>query len=84
MLDTFVVQVDDAKDIKNTEIAKELSLPPVKLHCSSKLQITDYQQQIVHPSKLKHWSLFSLITQTRNLSKIRQLTLPREVGSYIA
>ncbi|XP_030850730.1 uncharacterized protein LOC753290 [Strongylocentrotus purpuratus] len=26
--------VDEAKDIKNTDIAKELSLPPVKLHCS--------------------------------------------------
>lgn len=28
------VQVDEALKIKNTEIAKELSLPPVKLHCS--------------------------------------------------
>jgi len=27
-------QVDDAAKIKNTDIAKELSLPPVKLHCS--------------------------------------------------
>ncbi|KAJ7385645.1 hypothetical protein OS493_013670 [Desmophyllum pertusum] len=26
--------VNDAKDIKNTQIANELSLPPVKLHCS--------------------------------------------------
>merc|ERR1719410_807341 len=26
--------VDDAAKIKNTEIAKELKLPPVKLHCS--------------------------------------------------
>ena len=26
----------EAKMIKNTDIAKELSLPPVKLHCSSK------------------------------------------------
>ncbi|WP_342226467.1 Fe-S cluster assembly scaffold IscU [Rickettsia endosymbiont of Urophora cardui] len=26
--------IDDAEEIKNTEIAKELSLPPVKLHCS--------------------------------------------------
>lgn len=26
--------VDDAAKIKNTDIAKELSLPPVKLHCS--------------------------------------------------
>lgn len=26
--------VDQANEIKNTEIAKELSLPPVKIHCS--------------------------------------------------
>lgn len=26
--------IDDAITIKNTEIAKELCLPPVKLHCS--------------------------------------------------
>lgn len=33
-LTTF--QVDEALKIKNTDIAKELCLPPVKLHCSSK------------------------------------------------
>lgn len=32
----FSFQVDEALMIKNTDIAKELSLPPVKLHCSSK------------------------------------------------
>ncbi|MBN3304249.1 ISCU enzyme, partial [Amia calva] len=26
--------IDEALQIKNTEIAQELSLPPVKLHCS--------------------------------------------------
>ena len=26
--------VDDALAIKNTDIVKELSLPPVKIHCS--------------------------------------------------
>jgi nitrogen fixation NifU-like protein len=26
--------VDDAMSIKNTDIVKELSLPPVKIHCS--------------------------------------------------
>ena len=26
--------VDDALNIKNTEIVEELSLPPVKIHCS--------------------------------------------------
>lgn len=27
--------LDQASKLKNTDIAKELSLPPVKLHCSS-------------------------------------------------
>lgn len=29
------LSLEEAGQIKNTEIAKELSLPPVKLHCSS-------------------------------------------------
>lgn len=29
------LRLEDAEKIKNTEIAKELALPPVKLHCSS-------------------------------------------------
>ncbi|MFV9890264.1 Fe-S cluster assembly scaffold IscU [Rickettsia conorii] len=43
--------VEDAATIKNTEIAKELSLPPVKLHCSLlaedaiKAAIADYKQK---------------------------------------
>lgn len=31
--------VDQALKLKNTDIAKELSLPPVKLHCSSESRI---------------------------------------------
>ncbi|EER21627.1 MULTISPECIES: Fe-S cluster assembly scaffold IscU [spotted fever group] len=43
--------VEDAETIKNTEIAKELSLPPVKLHCSLlaedaiKAAIANYKQK---------------------------------------
>ena len=43
--------VDEASMIKNTEIVKELSLPPVKIHCSVlaedaiKAAIRDYQQK---------------------------------------
>lgn len=43
--------INDAEEIKNTEIAKELSLPPVKLHCSLlaedaiKAAIADYKQK---------------------------------------
>lgn len=41
--------VDQALNLKNTEIAKELSLPPVKLHCSMlaedaiKAALSDYK-----------------------------------------
>lgn len=46
--------MDEALKIKNTDIAKELSLPPVKLHCSSKF-ISDYLTVIVN------YTLFWLI-----------------------
>ena len=50
----FVLQVDDASTIKNSDIAKELSLPPVKLHCSSeyKFNIVGYITKIndIHSS----------------------------------
>jgi len=42
-------QIDEASSIKNTDIAKELCLPPVKLHCSMlaedaiKAALNDYQ-----------------------------------------
>lgn len=34
------LSLEDAEKIKNTEIAKELCLPPVKLHCSSASNFT--------------------------------------------
>lgn len=43
--------LQEASKIKNTEIAKELSLPPVKLHCSMlaedavKAAINDYKEK---------------------------------------
>ena len=43
--------IDQALEIKNTEIAKHLSLPPVKLHCSMlaedaiKAAINDYKDK---------------------------------------
>ena len=45
--------VDEALEIKNTDIVNELSLPPVKIHCSVlaedaiKAAITDYKQKTV-------------------------------------
>jgi nitrogen fixation NifU-like protein len=50
--------LDDAAKIKNTEIAKELSLPPVKLHCSMlaedaiKAAIKDYKSKRNTPTML--------------------------------
>ncbi len=44
--------VDQALEIKNTQIVEELSLPPVKIHCSVlaedaiKAAITDYKNKI--------------------------------------
>jgi nitrogen fixation NifU-like protein len=43
--------LDEGKEIRNTEIVEELSLPPVKIHCSVlaedaiKAAITDYQDK---------------------------------------
>ena len=43
--------LDEAASLKNTEIAKELSLPPVKIHCSIlaedaiKAAIEDYRKK---------------------------------------
>ena len=49
------MKVEDAMQIKNSQIAEELSLPPVKIHCSVlaedaiKAAIADYQKK--HGSK---------------------------------
>ncbi len=46
--------VSEATEIKNTDIAKELSLPPVKIHCSVlaedaiKAAVKDYQDKKSH------------------------------------
>lgn len=43
--------IDEASTIKNTEIAQELALPPVKIHCSVlaedaiKAAVADYKQK---------------------------------------
>jgi nitrogen fixation protein NifU and related proteins len=45
------MNVDDAAEIKNSQIAEELSLPPVKIHCSVlaedaiKAAIADYKHK---------------------------------------
>ena len=43
--------IDEAAEIKNTEIAQELALPPVKIHCSVlaedaiKAAVSDYKEK---------------------------------------
>ncbi len=43
--------LDEAMEVENTELVEELSLPPVKIHCSVlaedaiKAAITDYRQK---------------------------------------
>jgi nitrogen fixation NifU-like protein len=49
--------LDEAREIKNTDIAEELALPPVKIHCSVlaedaiKAAIEDYQGKRSHPDQ---------------------------------
>ena len=46
--------LDEAQSIKNTDIVEELSLPPVKIHCSVlaedaiKAAINDYKNKYMH------------------------------------
>jgi nitrogen fixation NifU-like protein len=50
--------VDEALAIKNTEIVKELNLPPVKIHCSVlaedaiKAAVRDYQHKQAEPEEV--------------------------------
>ena len=47
--------VDEAETIKNTDIAKHLALPPVKIHCSVlaedaiKMALADYEKNALLP-----------------------------------
>jgi nitrogen fixation NifU-like protein len=49
--------LDEAREIKNTDIAEELALPPVKIHCSVlaedaiKAAIEDYQGKRSRPDQ---------------------------------
>ena len=47
------LSLEDAEKIKNTEIAKELCLPPVKLHCSSAFTVSLLGQVVVADELLK-------------------------------
>jgi nitrogen fixation NifU-like protein len=52
--------LDEALTIKNTHIAEELALPPVKIHCSIlaedaiKAAVNDYKAKSAQPSGPKH------------------------------
>ena len=61
------MKIDDAEEIKNTDIANELKLPPVKLHCSMlaedaiKAAIKDYKSKNAHITS-KEWITELLIS----------------------
>lgn len=40
--------IDEAGKLKNSDIAKELSLPPVKLHCSSEFKLYNWNHLSAH------------------------------------
>jgi NifU-like protein involved in Fe-S cluster formation len=42
------LSLEEAGKIKNTEIAKELCLPPVKLHCSSEPVLLGLLRSLAH------------------------------------
>ena len=55
------MKIDDAQEIKNTDIASELKLPPVKLHCSMlaedaiKAAIKDFKSKNAHITSQEWW-----------------------------
>ena len=46
------MHIDDAVKLKNSEIAEELALPPVKIHCS--ILAEDAIKAAIHDYKAKH------------------------------
>jgi nitrogen fixation protein NifU and related proteins len=60
--------IDDAMLIKNTEIAKHLSLPPVKIHCS--VLAEDAIKAAVRDYKLKH----NLLDEAEKEEYLRNVT----------
>ena len=61
--------VDEAATIKNTQIAEELALPPVKIHCSIlaedaiKAAIADYKKKYASPDHREEAALRALQDQ---------------------
>ena len=46
------MHIDDAVNLKNSQIAEELALPPVKIHCS--ILAEDAIKAAIHDYKAKH------------------------------
>ncbi len=61
------MNLDDASQIKNTQLAEELALPPVKIHCSVlaedaiKTAVKDYQMKVRKESAQKKRQLKSCL-----------------------
>lgn len=75
------LSLDEAGKIKNTEIAKELCLPPVKLHCSSEfstLPLFPRGLNLTYNSVLAEDAIRSAIRDYR--SKRQNLSNPKQSG----
>ncbi len=59
--------VDEAMQMKNTEIAKHLSLPPVKIHCS--VLAEDAIKAAVRDYKMKH----NMLTDAEKAEHLRSI-----------
>lgn len=58
------LSLDEAGKIKNTEIAKELCLPPVKLHCSSECPFISLSLHIYLPTYPIHPTILLSISSS--------------------
>ena len=72
------LSLEEAGKIKNTEIAKELCLPPVKLHCSSKLLPCSHHHPLMTLPVLAEDAIRSAIRDYR--SKRAKLADSQQVG----
>ena len=65
----LTVQLDEAATIKNSQIANELSLPPVKLHCSSKCTLEGGGAEVMGCTR------FIFICKHRDIRVLHTLTM---------
>ncbi len=70
--------LDDAEQIRNTEIAEELALPPVKIHCS--VLAEDAIKTAIKDIREKQLNKMSITLTSSAKSQLRQSVADREKG----